>query len=598
MTRTTLAVLTMALGMGALAHAETARTDAPKGSAADERFKAIYSDEWKWRKAQYPGLDDDDPDAGAYADRLPSVAAATQQQRLKYWQDVLHKLDQLPADELSADNKVNLAVYRPQIRNLAAHITFRDYEMPLNSDSQFWSDLGFLGDRHLKNAAEAKNYIGRLNDVPRYFDENIANMRAGLQRGFTVPRAVLDGRDVSIATFTNAKTAQDSVFYKPFRDLPASIPADEQAKLRADCAKAIQERVLPSYAKLLKFFRDDYMPHARKTLAAEALPDGKAFYRQQIIEYTTLDQDPEAVHQIGLKEVARIDAEMQVTMKASGFSGDFPAFQKFLRSDPQFYAKTGDELLMRGSWIAKRVDGKLSQFFGLLPRGRFGIEPVPEAIAPFWTAGRGSAHTYWLNTYDLPSRSLFNLTALTLHESAPGHSFQGSLVEEQKSVPDFRHDYISAYGEGWALYCEKLGKEMGVYLTPYDEFGRESYEMWRAARLVIDTGVHHKGWTRAQAVSYLADHTALSQHEVETEVDRYISWPGQALSYKLGEIKILELRALAEKELGANFDIKKFHDAVLEIGSVPLPLLEQHIRDFIAAQKKAASEKDQAKAKA
>jgi len=598
MTRTTLAVLTMALGMGALAHAETARTDAPKGSAADERFKAIYSDEWKWRKAQYPGLDDDDPDAGAYADRLPSVAAATQQQRLKYWQDVLHKLDQLPADELSADNKVNLAVYRPQIRNLAAHITFRDYEMPLNSDSQFWSDLGFLGDRHLKNAAEAKNYIGRLNDVPRYFDENIANMRAGLQRGFTVPRAVLDGRDVSIATFTNAKTAQDSVFYKPFRDLPASIPADEQAKLRADCAKAIQERVLPSYAKLLKFFRDDYMPHARKTLAAEALPDGKAFYRQQIIEYTTLDQDPEAVHQIGLKEVARIDAEMQVTMKASGFSGDFPAFQKFLRSDPQFYAKTGDELLMRGSWIAKRVDGKLSQFFGLLPRGRFGIEPVPEAIAPFWTAGRGSAHTYWLNTYDLPSRSLFNLTALTLHESAPGHSFQGSLVEEQKNVPDFRHDYISAYGEGWALYCEKLGKEMGVYLTPYDEFGRESYEMWRAARLVIDTGVHHKGWTRAQAVSYLADHTALSQHEVETEVDRYISWPGQALSYKLGEIKILELRALAEKELGANFDIKKFHDAVLEIGSVPLPLLEQHIRDFIAAQKKAASEKDQAKAKA
>ena len=603
MTRTTLAVLTMALGMSALAHAETistdnARTDAPKGSAADESFKAIYSDEWKWRKAQYPGLDDDDPDAGAYADRLPAVNAATQQQRLKYWQDVLRKLDQLSADELSADNKVNLAVYRPQIRNLAAHITFRDYEMPLNSDSQFWSDLGFLGDRHLKNAAEAKNYVGRLNDVPRYFDENIANMRAGLKRGFTVPRAVLDGRDVSIATFTNAKTPQDSVFYKPFRELPASIPADEQAKLRADCAKAIEERVLPSYAKLLKFFRDDYMPHARKTLAAEALPDGKAFYRQQIIEYTTLDQDPEAIHQIGLKEVARIDAEMQVTMKASGFSGDFPAFQKFLRTDSQFYAKTGDELLMRGSWIAKRVDGKLSQFFGLLPRGRFGIEPVPEAIAPFWTAGRGSAHTYWLNTYDLPSRSLFNLTALTLHESAPGHSFQGSLVEEQKSVPDFRHDYISAYGEGWALYCEKLGKEMGVYLTPYDEFGRESYEMWRAARLVIDTGVHHKGWTRAQAVSYLADHTALSQHEVETEVDRYISWPGQALSYKLGEIKILELRALAEKELGANFDIKKFHDAILEIGSVPLPLLEQHIRDFIAAQKKAAQEKDQAKAKA
>ena len=396
---------------------------------------------------------------------------------------------------------------------------------------------------------------------------------------------MLDGRDVSISTFSNVKTAQDSVFYKPFKQLPTTIPADEQEKLRADCIKAISDRVIPAYANLLKFFRNDYMPHARTTLSAEALPDGKAYYRQQIIEYTTLDLDPDSIHNIGLKEVARINDEMLTTMKATGFKGDFAAFQHFLRSDPQFYAKTPDELLMHAAWIAKRVDGKLRQFFGLLPRGRFGIEPVPEAIAPFWTAGRGSARTYWVNTYDLPSRSLYNLTALTLHESAPGHSFQGSLVEEQKNVPDFRHEYISAYGEGWALYCEKLGKEMGIYQTPYDDFGRLSYEMWRAARLVIDTGVHHMGWTRAQAIKYLADHTALSQHEVETEVDRYISWPGQALSYKLGEIKILELRALAEKELGTKFDIRKFHDAVLDIGSVPLPVLEEHIKGFIAEQK-------------
>jgi len=373
--------------------------------------------------------------------------------------------------------------------------------------------------------------------------------------------------------------------------MPSTVPAADAIKLRAAAKKAISGKVIPAYAKLLSFYRNDYVPKARTTLAAEAMPDGKAFYRQQIIEYTTLDLDPEAIHQIGLKEVARIDAEMQTTMKATGFDGDFPAFQKFLRSDPQFYAKTPDELLMRASWIAKRVDGKLSQYFGLLPRGRFGIDPVPAAIAPFWTAGRGSPHTYWVNTYDLPSRSLYNLTALTLHESAPGHSFQGSLVEEQKSVPDFRHEYISAYGEGWALYCEKLGKEMGIYQTPYDDFGRQSYEMWRAARLVIDTGMHHKGWTRAQSIKYLADHTALSEHEVETEIDRYISWPGQALSYKLGELKILELRALAERELGTKFDIRKFHDSVLDIGSVPLPVLEEHIRDFIAKQKTADSEK-------
>jgi len=598
MNRLTMGLLAGALLLCALAHAEPAATQAPKASAADERFKAIYSDEWKWRKQQFPGLDDEDNEAAAHDDHLPAVDPDTQQQRLKYWQEVLHKLAELPVAELSADNRVNLAVYKPQIENFAAGIRFREYEMPFNSDSQFWSDLGFMANRHLKDAAEARAYIGRLNDVPRYFEQQTANMRAGLKRGFTVPRAVLDGRDVSISTFVNVKTPQDSDLYKPFRQLPATLAPTEQEALRAACAKAIGERVIPAYAKLLKFFRNEYLPHARSTLAAEALPDGKAFYRQQIIQYTTLDQDPEAIHRIGLAEVARIDAEMQATMKATGFSGDFPAFQKFLRTDPQFYAKSADELLMRASWIAKRVDGKLAQFFGLLPRGRFGIDPVPDAIAPFWTAGRGGTHTYWVNTYDLPSRSLYNLTALTLHESAPGHSFQGSLVEEQKSVPDFRHEYISAYGEGWALYCEKLGKEMGVYLTPYDEFGRESYEMWRAARLVIDTGIHHKGWTRAQAIAFLADHTALSQHEVETEVDRYISWPGQALSYKLGEIKILELRALAEKELGANFDIRKFHDAVLEIGSVPLPLLEQHIRDFIAAQKKAATETDQAKAKA
>ena len=581
-------LLAAAFALGSLAQAE----EAGKASAADERFKAIYSDEWKWRKAQFPGLDDEDNEAGAHDDHLPAVNPAAQQQRLKYWQDVLGKLDGLSQEQLSAENKVNIAVYKPQIQNLAAGIRFRDYEMPFNSDSQFWSDLGFMANRHLKNAAEAKAYIGRLDDVPRYFDEQIANMRAGIKRGFTVPRAVLDGRDVSISTFINVKTPQDSDLYKPFKDLPSTIPAAERDKLRADCAKAIRDRVIPSYSKLLKFFRGEYMPHARSTLAAEALPDGKAFYRQQIREYTTLDLDPEEIHQIGLKEVARIDAEMQTTMKATGFQGDFPAFQKFLRGDAQFYAKSDDELLMRASWIAKRVDAKLGQFFGLLPRGRFGIEPVPDAIAPFWTAGRGSPHTYWVNTYDLPSRSLYNLTALTLHESAPGHSFQGSLVQEQKSVPDFRHEYISAYGEGWALYCEKLGKEMGVYLTPYDEFGRESYEMWRAARLVIDTGVHHKGWTREQAVKYLADHTALSQHEVETEVDRYISWPGQALSYKLGEIKIIELRGLAEKELGTDFDIRKFHDAVLEIGSVPLPLLEAHVREFIAAQKAKPVEKE------
>ncbi|MFI4969616.1 MAG: DUF885 domain-containing protein [Lysobacterales bacterium] len=559
-----------------------------RAATADQRFHDLYTKEWTWRQQQFPGQDDEDRAAKPGDNRLPDVGAAAQQVRLAYWNDVLKQLDAIPAQELSAENRVNLAVYRPQVENLAADIRFRGYEMPFNSDSQFWSDLGFMTRRPLQDAQAAHNYVAKLDDVPRYFEQQIANMRAGLKRGFSVPRAVLDGRDVSIASYAQAKSPEDSEFYAPLKNLPSSISADEQASLRSDAVRAIRDRVIPAYADLLKFFQGDYVPHARHTLSAEALPDGKAYYRQQIRDYTTLDLDPQAIHEIGLKEVARIDAEMRATMKQSGFKGDFAAFLRFLRSDPQFYAKTGDELLMRASWIAKQVDAKLGQYFGLLPRGRFGIEPVPAAIAPFWTAGRGSAHTYWVNTYDLPSRPLYNLPALTLHESAPGHALQGELAEEQKNQPEFRSkNYISAYGEGWALYCEKLGKEMGIYRTPYEEFGRESYEMWRAARLVIDTGIHHQGWTRDQAIEYLAEHTALSTHEVQTEIDRYISWPGQALSYKLGEMKILDLRARAEKELGAKFDLRAFHDALLAEGSVPLPLLEQRIDAWIAARKAA-----------
>ena len=332
------------------------------------------------------------------------------------------------------------------------------------------------------------------------------------------------------------------------------------------------------------------MPAARTTLAASAMPDGQAWYRQQIREYTTLDLSPEQIHQIGLDEVARIRGEMDAIIDQLGFAGRSPEtrfqdFLQFLRTDPQFYATEPQRLLERAAWIAKRVDAKVGQYVSL-PRGLFTIIPVPDDIAPFWTAGRGGLGTYWVNTYDLPSRPLYNLPALTLHEASPGHALQAALSQEQKELPAFRRDsYISAYGEGWGLYSEKLGKEMGIYQTPYEDFGRLTYEMWRAARLVIDTGVHHYGWSRDQALAYLRDNTALSEHEVTTEVDRYISWPAQALSYKLGEIAIVRLRARAEAALGDNFDLRAFHDAILAEGSVPLPVLEQRIDAFIAKAK-------------
>lgn len=571
-----------ATATAAVADSPAATPAATRASAADARFQAIHEREWAWRKAQF-GSADEDSDGDVSQRRLPSVDAASQAARLEVWEGVLAELDALDPAALSPDNRIHLAVYRPQVENLAAGVRFRAYEMPFNSDSSFWSNLGFMTRRPMRTAADYRAYIDRLADVPRYFDEHIANMRAGLDRGFSVPRAVLDGRDVSIAAIADLDDPTQSTFYAPLKQLPASIPAAEQARLRADARAAIGDRMIPAYRKLLAFFRDEYVPRARTTLGASELPDGEAFYHQQIREYTTLDLSPDEIHRIGLDEVARIQAQMNTIIREVGFRGSFAEFLQFLRTDPQFYAKTPQELLNRAAWIAKRIDGELGKFIGTLPRGRFTIVPVPADIAPFWTSGRGGNGTYWLNTYDLPSRALYNLPALTLHEAAPGHAMQGALAAEQTGLPDFRREtYISAFGEGWGLYVEKLGEEMGIYQTPYEHFGRLTYEMWRAARLVIDTGVHAQGWTREQALAYLRDHTALSEHEVTTEVDRYISWPGQALSYKLGELAIVRLRGEAEQALGDKFDLKAFHDMVLALGSVPLPVLESQVRAFIS----------------
>lgn len=554
-------------------------------STADDAFKSIYEKEWAWRNGQAGILTSGEAQPGD--GRLDTVDAASQDKRLAYWKDVLAQLDRIDPKALSDGERINFAIYREQIRNLAAAQTFKQWQMPFNSDSAFWSDVGYVlqGD-NLRTVADYRNYIAHLNQVPAWMDQEIANMRLGLARGFTVPRAVLDGRDVSIAAVAELKKPEDSALYRPFATLPKTMPSSDADALRAEARKAIAEGVIPAYAKLLAFFRDEYVPKARPTLAAESLPDGKDYYRQQIREYTTLDLSPDEIHAIGLREVAKIHAQMLETMKETGFKGDFPAFLQFLRTDPRFYAKTPDELLMRTAWVAKQVDGKLGNYFGLLPRQRFAIEPVPADIAPYYTSGRGGADTYLVNTYDLPSRPLFNMPALTLHESMPGHALQLALSAEQQGLPPFRRDgYISAYGEGWALYSEYLGNEMGIYHTPYERFGYLTYQMWRACRLVVDTGIHHKGWTRQQAIDYLTQNTALSQREIANEVDRYISWPGQALSYELGYLKILELRERAEKALGGKFDLRAFHDTILALGSVPLPVLEERIDAWIASRK-------------
>jgi uncharacterized protein (DUF885 family) len=569
----------MLLCLGATSAANATATVA-KAGPADAQFKAIYTQEWKWRISQKQEEDEDD-DSGV-SSSLPRIDVATQTNRLNYWQGVMKKLDGISQDKLSADERINYQVYKAQIAALIAQQQFREYEKPLNADTAFWSNMAGGARRTMTTEKQYKDYLKQLTDVPRYFNEEIVNMRAGLARGFTPPKVTLVGRDGSITSVTEAKTPQDTVFYLPFKAMPATMPAAQQEELRAQAVKTIQTSVLPSYQTLLKFMREEYVPKAREELAAESLPDGKAYYQSKIVEFTTTSMSADQIHQIGVAEMAKIRAEMLDVIKQTGFEGDLPAFLQFLRTDSRFYAKTPEELLMRSAWVAKKFDAKVSQYFGYLPRRRFAVIPVPDDQAPFYTSGRGGPGVYLVNTYNLPSRALYSMPALTLHESAPGHAFQMPVAMEQKGRPSFRNAYISAYGEGWALYTERLGVEMGMYETPYEVFGMLSYQAWRASRLVVDTGVHSKGWTRKQAQDYLHANTALSEHEIETEVDRYISWPGQALSYYLGEMSIINARKKAEKALGTKFDIRNFHDTVLQLGSVPLPVLEARIDRFIA----------------
>lgn len=576
-----LAALALACAVLPLQAAMPDTPDKPAVSA-DARFRDIYSTEWAWRVGQsgISASGESQPSNG----RLDDVGATSQKLRLAYWQDVLKKLDSVDVARLSPANQTNYVIYREQIANFVADQKFGNWQMPFNSDSAFWSDIADeLPGGRLRNVDDYQAYLDRLEQIPAYFDQQIANMRLGLKRGFSVPREVLKGRDASIAAVADLTDPTRSSFYAPFARLPSSMAPDQAQALQGRALQIIRDEVIPAYAKLLAFFRDEYVAQARTTLAAEALPDGKAFYRQQIHEYTTLDLSPDEIHQIGLDQVTRIHAQMLAVIKKTGFKGSFAEFLTFLRTDPQFYAKTPQELLMRSAWVAKEVDGQLARYFGHLPRQRFTIKPVPADIAPYYTSGRGGPDVYLVNTYDLPSRALYNMPALTLHESYPGHALQLELAREDKSQPAFRsQSYISAYGEGWGLYSEYLGNEMGIYKTPYQQFGYLTYQMWRACRLVVDTGIHHLGWSRQRAIDYMTANTALSDREIANEVDRYISWPGQALSYELGYLKIRELRARAEKALGAKFDIRHFHDTVLSTGSVPLPLLQKRIERFIA----------------
>lgn len=547
-------------------------------TSADAKLKALYTAEWQWRRREML-VDPEDEPRGATRNRLPRVDAATQQAHLAYWTNALSELDKIPLSQLSPEEKINAQVFRTILEAFVGDLRFKSYEAPFTSDTFFWT--GFTQREGLSSADEYRRYLSLLNDVPRYFDEQIANMRAGLARGFTVPKVSVIGRDKTIEPYV--KSDETNPLYTPFTMMPTSIPADEKARLQAEARAVIAQQTVPAYSKLLAFIRNEYLMKARETIGASSLPDGNAYYQAMIEKFTTLKLTPERIHEMGLGEVARIKADMQATMEATGFKGTLPEFILFLRTDPQFYAKTPHELLADAAYVVKKADFKMKDTIGFLPRFRHGILPVPESLAPIYTGGRGGLESCLINTYDLPARPLYTLPALALHECTPGHSFQGALAHEGPKRPAFRNAiYFSGYGEGWGLYTEWLGTIMGIYETPYEEFGRETYEMWRAVRLVVDTGIHHYGWSRDKAIEYMKSNVALSEHEITTEVDRYIAWPGQAVSYKLGELQIRRHRREAEAALGPKFDQRKFHDAILALGSVPLPVLEERMAKFIA----------------
>ena len=512
----------------------------------------------------------------------------------EFAENLLIKLSHIDVNKLDENDNISFELLSFVLKDIVAYYDFERFLNPLLSDSGFHSSLVY-NVRPMYNYNQIKNYLNKLNSIPQYVDQYLPLLRKGLKKGVSQPLVIFNGYE---STYNDhiTKDFELNYFYSPFKTLPNGLSQTQKDSVLIEAKKAIENSVVPQFIRIKDFFEKEYYPNTRTTIGVSETPNGAEFYQNRINYYTTSTlYTADEIHQIGLKEVARIKEEMIKIIQDLNFKGSFNEFFKFLRTDDQFYAKTPKELLMYARDISKRADEQLPRFFKTLPRKPYGVAPVPDAIAPKYTGGRyvGTSKNstnpgyYWVNTYDLKSRTLYTIPALTVHEAVPGHHLQSALNNELgDSIPQFRRNlYLSAYGEGWGLYTEFLADEMGIYTTPYEQFGKFTYEMWRACRLVIDTGIHAKGWSREEAIDYMSNNTALSLHEVNTEIDRYISWPGQALSYKIGELKIRELRNKAKLELKEKFDIREFHERILEYGTVTLSTLERRINNYIEETK-------------
>ena len=561
---------------------------------AAQKLKKLFAEEW------INGLKEN-PIGATYTGykglnhKLPSMTLQDIHRRAKTWRFFLKRLAAIPKVQLSQQDRINAALFRQKLLDALTEYKYKMYLLPITNREGFHISFTRLPSyTPLRSAKDYQDFIARMKAFKKYTQQHITLMKMGLKQGYTIPRVTLKGYEGTISPHI-VKDPEKSVFYAPFKRLPKRFSAKLREQLQKQAKEVILSSVVPAFRSFFTFMTKTYIPGSRKTIAASALPNGKAYYAHRVKLFTTQAITPKQVHQIGLSEVKRIRKEMKQVIKQVKFKGSFKDFLKHLRTHPKFYAKTPAQLLKEVSYVLKQMDGQLPKLFGKLPRTPYGIKKIPDYIAPKTTtafysplSGDGrKAGFYYVNTYNLKSRPLYEIEALSFHEAVPGHHLQIALQREQRGLPKFRN-YLSvtAFVEGWALYAERLGLEVGFYKDPYSNFGRLTYEMWRACRLAIDTGIHAFGWSRDKAIKFMANNTALSLHNVTTEIDRYIAWPGQALGYKMGELKIRELRQKAQKALGSKFDLRAFHDAILKNGAIPMYLLEKEVTRFIKKHSK------------
>ena len=566
---------------------------APAFAGPAEDFKALTDEYWAATLRDYPtfastlGIHDQD-------DKLGDISLAAEDRRVAEAQAFLARLNAIPDAGLSPADRVNKAILRRGLEEYIEGNRFGQRMMLFTNRGGWHQSLADLSENLVfRNATDYENYLKRLAAYPAYNDEALSISTRAMNEGYTLPCVAMTGFENTISGVIGDDPAK-SRYYAPFaKDRPANIDAATWASLQSRAKAVISGPMKAAYAKHLAWYTGQYAPKCNKSPSVSAQPGGKAYYDYRVRTMTTTRMSADEIHQLGLSEVKRIRAEMEEVAKKAGFASR-EAFIQDLRTNPKYYAKTPEELMEAVAREAKRIDGKMPTLFTLLPRLPYGIKEIPAEIAPgtttaYYNGGspeNGIAGTYYVNTSKLDQRPLWEVPALTVHEAVPGHHHQIALQQELP-MPDWRKHgtFFTAFVEGWGLYSERLGIEMGLYDTPAKDMGRLSYEMWRATRLVVDTGIHSKGWSKERAVAFMTDNTALSAANIDAEVNRYISWPGQALAYKIGELKIRELRSRAEKELGGKFDLRRFHDAVLGQGAVPMDALEAQINAWIAAEK-------------